>query len=72
MGMKNYPLEFKAEAVALHASRPEATIRSVAADPGINPETLRPNTKYIGDITHLPILGRTSLKPSVQQERAGT
>ncbi|MBK3585703.1 hypothetical protein JHN49_18970 [Streptomyces sp. MBT57] len=70
--MKNYPLEFKAEAVALHASRPEATIRSVAADPGINPETLRSNTKYIGDITHLPISGRTSLKPSVQQERAGT
>ncbi|MEU0758138.1 DDE-type integrase/transposase/recombinase [Streptomyces microflavus] len=25
---------------------------------GVNPETLRPNTKYIGDITHLPILGR--------------
>lgn len=58
MGMKNYPPEFKAEAVALYESRPEATIRSVAADPGINPESLRPNTKYIGDITHLPILGR--------------
>lgn len=58
MGMKNYPPEFKAEAVALYESRPEATIRSVAADPGINPESLRPNTKCIGDITHLPILGR--------------
>ncbi|MFD7714510.1 transposase [Streptomyces sp. NPDC059814] len=39
--MKNYPPEFKADAVALYESRPEATIRSVAADPGINPETLR-------------------------------
>lgn len=39
--MKNYPLEFKADAVALYESRPEATIRSVAADLGINPETLR-------------------------------
>jgi transposase len=39
--MKNYPPEFKADAVALHESRPEATIRSVAADLGINPETLR-------------------------------
>lgn len=39
--MKNYPPQFKADAVALHESRPEATIRSVAADLGINPETLR-------------------------------
>lgn len=39
--MKNYPPEFKADAVALYESRPEATIRSVAADLGINPETLR-------------------------------
>ncbi|MFE6338417.1 transposase [Streptomyces sp. NPDC057798] len=39
--VKNYPPEFKADAVALYKSRPEATIRSVAADPGINPETLR-------------------------------
>ncbi|WP_086023464.1 IS3 family transposase [Streptomyces sp. SPB78] len=41
MVMKNYPPEFKADAVALYESRPEATIRSVAADLGINPETLR-------------------------------
>ncbi|MFE7753094.1 transposase [Streptomyces sp. NPDC057428] len=33
--------EFKADAVALYESRPDATIRSVAADLGINPETLR-------------------------------
>ncbi|MFC8237427.1 transposase [Streptomyces sp. NPDC057284] len=39
--MKNYPPEFKADAVALYQSRPEATIRQVAADLGINPETLR-------------------------------
>ncbi|WTL51379.1 IS3 family transposase (plasmid) [Streptomyces sp. NBC_01497] len=39
--MKNCPPGFKADAVALYESRPDATIRSVAADPGINPETLR-------------------------------
>jgi transposase len=39
--MKNYPPEFKADAVALYESRPDATIRSVAADLGINAETLR-------------------------------
>ncbi|MGW3399928.1 IS3 family transposase [Streptomyces hydrogenans] len=41
MVMKHYPPQFKADAVALYESRPEATIRSVAADLGINPETLR-------------------------------
>nr|WP_107059172.1 IS3 family transposase [Streptomyces sp. NRRL B-1347] len=41
MVMKNYPPEFKADAVAFYESRPEATIRSVAVDLGINPETLR-------------------------------
>ncbi|RZF09640.1 hypothetical protein C0R05_06010 [Streptomyces albidoflavus] len=41
MVMKNYPPQFKADAVALYQSRPEATIRSVAADLRINPETLR-------------------------------
>jgi transposase len=39
--MKHYPPEFKADAVALYQSRPGATIRSVAADLGVNPETLR-------------------------------
>ncbi|MFJ3941803.1 transposase [Streptomyces parvus] len=39
--MKNYPPQFKADAVALYQSRPEATIRQAAADLGINPETLR-------------------------------
>jgi transposase len=39
--MKHYPPEFKADAVALYQSRPGATIRQVAADLGVNPETLR-------------------------------
>ncbi|GAA1343439.1 hypothetical protein GCM10009647_087610 [Streptomyces sanglieri] len=39
--MKHYSAEFKADAVALYESRPEATIKQVAADLGINPETLR-------------------------------
>ncbi|MFD3842646.1 transposase [Streptomyces sp. NPDC058642] len=39
--MKNYPPQFKAAAEALPQARPEATIRQVAADLGINPETLR-------------------------------
>ncbi|MFJ6076502.1 transposase [Streptomyces sp. NPDC093065] len=39
--MKNYPPQLKAVAVALHQSRPEATIRQVAADLGSTPETLR-------------------------------
>ncbi|MGF1425370.1 transposase [Kitasatospora sp. LaBMicrA B282] len=39
--MKHYPAEFKANAVALYRSRPGATINSVAADLGVNTETLR-------------------------------
>ncbi|MFJ4692133.1 transposase [Streptomyces sp. NPDC088766] len=39
--MKNCPPQFEADAVALYRSRAEATIRQVAADPGISPETLR-------------------------------
>ncbi|WP_256968648.1 transposase [Streptomyces sp. CS227] len=39
--MKSCPPEFKADAVALYESRPVATIRSVAAELGINPETWR-------------------------------
>ncbi len=41
MGMKHYPPEYKADAVALYRSRPGATIKSVAADLGVNTETLR-------------------------------
>ncbi|MFD3531675.1 transposase [Streptomyces sp. NPDC058664] len=39
--MKHCPPKSKADAVALYESRPEATIRQVAADLGVNPETLR-------------------------------
>lgn len=39
--MKHYSAEFRADAVALCESRPEATIKQVAADLGINAETLR-------------------------------
>ncbi|MFH9671672.1 IS3 family transposase [Streptomyces sp. NPDC017405] len=41
MVMKHYPPEFKADAVAWYESRPGATIRSVTADLGVTPETLR-------------------------------
>ncbi|AXE82131.1 hypothetical protein C5746_40505 [Streptomyces atratus] len=41
MGMKHYPTEFKADAVALYRSRPGVTIREIATDLGVNPETLR-------------------------------
>ena len=41
MGMKKYPLEFRAEAIALYRSRPGATVAQVADDLGINRETLR-------------------------------
>ncbi len=41
VGMKHYPAEFKADAVALYRSRPGATVKSVAGDLGVNTETLR-------------------------------
>ncbi|GHC90113.1 transposase [Streptomyces flavofungini] len=39
--MKQYPAEFKADAVALYRSGPGATIKAVAADLGVDTETLR-------------------------------
>ena len=41
MVSKNYPPEFKADAVALYRSRPGATIAQIADDLGVNRETLR-------------------------------
>ncbi len=41
MVTEHYPPEFRAEAVALHRSRPGATIKSVADDFGGDHETLR-------------------------------
>ncbi|WNV85285.1 transposase [Umezawaea sp. Da 62-37] len=46
MAMKHHPPEFKTEAVALYRNRPDATIKSVADDLGVNSETLR-NTPTI-------------------------
>ncbi len=51
--MKNYPPQLKADAVALYESRPEATIRSVAADLGINPETLRNWVRATAKVTRV-------------------
>lgn len=63
MAMKNYSAEFKADAVALYHSRPETTIRSVAEDLGVNPETLR-NWIRLAD-------GRRSGPAVVRPEPAG-
>ena len=41
VGMKRYPPEFETDAVALYRSRPGVTVASVAADLGVNTETLR-------------------------------
>jgi transposase len=38
---KHYPQQFKADAVALYRSRPDATIAAIADDLGVNRETLR-------------------------------
>lgn len=40
MGMKHYPPQFKADAVALYHSRPGASAAQVARDLGIYPATL--------------------------------
>jgi transposase len=41
MALKDYPGEFKADAVALYESTPGATYKSIASDLGINRATLR-------------------------------
>ncbi|MFE7230180.1 transposase, partial [Streptomyces sp. NPDC057596] len=41
MAMKDYSDEFKADAVALYESTPGATYKGIAADLGINRNTLR-------------------------------
>ncbi|MFB6590718.1 transposase [Streptomyces diastaticus] len=41
MAMRDYSDEFKADAVALYESTPGATYKSIAADLGINRNTLR-------------------------------
>ncbi|MFJ4941831.1 transposase [Streptomyces albidoflavus] len=76
--MKNYPPQFKADAVALYESRPEATIRSVSAGLGINPETLRNWVRAAGVSrprarrTREPALPRRSTHPQARrQDHAG-
>ena len=41
MVMKYYPPEFKADAVALYRSRPDATIVRIAGELDVHPETFR-------------------------------
>lgn len=41
MALKNYPEEFKADAVALYLSDPSKTYKQVAEDLGVNRATLR-------------------------------
>jgi len=60
MVMKHYPPEFKAEAVALYRSRPEATIAQIADDLGINRETLR----LIAPLPGTPNQSRCSVPPA--------
>ncbi|MGW3941944.1 transposase [Streptomyces phaeochromogenes] len=48
MVLKHSPPEFKADVVALGQSRPGGTIRSVAADLGVNPEMLRNWVRAVG------------------------
>ncbi|MGG7568876.1 IS3 family transposase [Streptomyces sirii] len=68
MGMKHYPAEFKADAVALYRSRPGATIKSVAGDLGVNTETLR-NWIRAADI-HCP--GAHSSPPAAARDGGDT
>ncbi|MFE9444776.1 IS3 family transposase [Streptomyces sp. NPDC006602] len=53
----------EADAVALYESRPSATIKSVATDLGVNPETLRNTSRQlrtrIGALDCRPSMGRT-------------
>ncbi|MGW2183706.1 transposase [Streptomyces sp. NPDC001732] len=58
--MEHCPPEFKADAVALYESRPKATIEQIAADLGVNPETLR---NWIGAAGAGRPRGRRAAKP---------
>ena len=69
MAMKHYPPEFRAEAVALYRSRPGTTIRAVAADLGINHETLRNWIRTDdGHRTDSPVTTPTTGSPTVPTE----
>jgi hypothetical protein len=71
--MKHYPAEFKANAVALYRSRPGATIKSVAADLGVNTETLlgglvsstvNPAAGSHSPVDHLPVIHHRPQRPT--------
>ncbi|MGW4271481.1 IS3 family transposase [Streptomyces seoulensis] len=68
MAMKHYPVEFKADAVALYRSRPGATIKSVAADLGGNTETLR---NWIRAADSRRTGGHTAPRPAAQVAAEG-
>lgn len=74
VGMKHYPAEFKADAVALYRSRPGATIRSVAGDLGVNTETLRnwiraADGRRSGSHSTPPAAGRNSVEAELAAAR---
>lgn len=54
--MQNHPPQFKADAVELYRSRPEAVINSVAADLGISSSTLRPSPRTSRPFQHATAL----------------
>jgi transposase len=75
MAMKNYSADFKADAVALYHSRPDATIRSVAEDLGVNPETLRNWIRLADGRRSGPAVVRTEpapTAPSASTPRSGS
>ncbi|MEV7325920.1 transposase [Streptomyces sp. NPDC093970] len=66
--MKNYPPQFKADAVALYRSRPDATIRQVAAHLEINPETLQNWVRAAGASRPRGRRGETFVEPPTPLE----
>src|SRR5262249_41896020 len=72
---KHYPVQFKADAVALYRSRPGATIAQIADDLGVNRETLRSWVRHDDQrrgVSDAPPRGATPTPASgsVEQENA--
>lgn len=63
MVMKVYPPEFKADAVALYRSRPGMTIAHIAAELGINRETLHNWIRKDDDARSTPATAPTRSGP---------
>jgi len=68
---KHYPVQFKADAVALYRSRPGATIASIADDLGVNRETLRSWVR-LDDERRGGVRGPARVVPAVVGEGAGS